>query len=99
MKTAQELRDLNPDIVVEAVLAEFDNAAIRAAQAGSTRMRLSGVLSAGGVTPDEIYKYVCGGTSTVVLQKVLDRFIEAGYTVETYYNESQFVDADIIVSW
>jgi hypothetical protein len=100
MKTAQQMRNLMPESVVEAILTEFEKEAIDAAKRGATSLRLYGVIHRAGCSAShEIHQYVYKKNPTDLMKKVESRLVEAGYKITAFYEQRQFVDMDIIVSW
>lgn len=100
MRDAQQMRALMPEVVVNNILNEFEKKATDAAKRGATEIRMYGVIdSAGWPASHEIHQFVYEQKPTELMQKVVARLKEAGYSVMSHYSESQFVDMDIIVSW
>ena len=100
MRTAQEMRNLMPESVVEAILAEFEKSAVDAAKNSRNSVRLYGVIDrAGWPASHEVHQYVYEKKPTDLMKRVESRLVEAGYKVTAFYEERQFVDMDIVVSW
>jgi hypothetical protein len=100
MRTAQQMKNLMPESVVEAILTEFEKSAVDAAKRGANSVRLYGIIDrAGWPASHEIHQYVYEKKPTDLMKKVESRLIESGYKVKALYQELQFVDMDIIVSW
>ena len=100
MRTAQQMRTLLPTAVMDNILSEFDKQAADAAKRGATSIRLYSVIDqAGWPASHEIHQYVYEKKPTELMKKVQAKLEEAGYAVTAFYEERQFVDMDIIVSW
>ena len=100
MRDAQQMRSLMPESVVNHILTEFEKRAAEAAKQGQTSIRMYGVIEgAGWPASHEIHQYVYERKPTDLMKKVQARLEEAGYKVSPLYEERQFVDMDIIVSW
>lgn len=100
MRDAQGMRALMPEAVVNNILTEFEKRASEAAKRGNTSIRMYQVLEgAGWPASHEIHQYVYERKPTNLMKKVQAKLEEAGYKVAPFYEERQFVDMDIIVSW
>ena len=100
MRTAQQMRALSPEIVVDNILSEFEKTAVEASKSGRTSIRLYQIIErAGGSASNEVHMYVYERKPSDLMKKVEARLVEAGYKVSALYEERQFVDMDIVVSW
>lgn len=98
MLTAEEARKLMPKNKIAVLLEEVLNGIRAAAEMDKHECRLSGLLS----DKDRfewIRQYVYVGKNDGVAGKLIKELHDLGYKVRTLYEERQFVDMDIIVSW
>lgn len=95
MITAADLRKLMP-LNETHICQEIENHVIQRAQQGYTHARIDALLG------DDLIRAYFGVKDTPehrLVDRILNRLEEAGYTVSEIYVAGQFVDAGICVSW
>lgn len=93
--TAKEARELAQLDKTEEILAKIYERIREAATRGDTSIRFAGNANEMGV-----YQFVGGKQpGTPLGRRVVDRLRADGYKVTTYYEELQFVDLGLVISW
>ena len=97
MKTAAEMRATNPKFTAQNVLTELEKSIEFANRHGQLEIR----LSCATVHPDR-FQWIGDWTNSVnspIVEDIIRQLRDAGYKVTEFYEERQFVDIDIIISW
>lgn len=97
MKTAAEMRALNPKFTVQNVLAEIEKSIEAVNQQGQLEIRLT-VATTHADRFDWTRDWITG-TDRPMIESIVGELRAAGYKVTELYEERQFVDMDIIISW
>lgn len=97
MKTAAEMRATNPKFTVKNVLKEIEAAIERVNSGGTTNTR----FTTSTTHPDRfdwirLWTY---GEDCIPLDSIVLELRRAGYTVTSWYEDNQFTDMDIMISW
>lgn len=102
MKTAAEMRALNPKFITDAILKEVENKIEEMARTGQTSLRFSIATSHPNrfkMINNWVYAPVVDSPEGVMMASIVRELEAAGYTVKAHYEDRQFVDIDIIISW
>lgn len=97
MKTAAEMRASNPTNVVNKVLLELEEHIEVINRNGGTETRFSAACD----HPDRftwVQEWVNSNDCSMI-EAIIGELRIAGYRVTELYEEKQFVDIDIIISW
>lgn len=97
MKTAAEMRALNPKYAAKAIIDELERSILFATRQGWTEVRLSRAI-----THSERFSWIQSWINDIdcpMVESIIGELREAGYKVSDFYEEKQFVDMDIIISW
>lgn len=97
MKTAAEMRATNPKFLVQNTIDEIEKAIMFANRQGWTEIRL-----ANACTHPDRFSWVKDWTSCIdnkTIESIVLVLRDLGYKVTVLYEEKQFVDMDIIISW
>lgn len=97
MKTAAEMRALNPKYAAVNILTELEKSILFATRQGWTEVRLSSAIT----HPDR-FTWIQSWINSLdcpIVENIITELRDAGYKVDPFYEERQFVDMDIIISW
>ena len=98
MLTAKEAKELMPSNLITTILKEVELAIAEAAKKDLKSLRFSSAT-----TREErfawIREYVYKKSKVTPLNKVIEILGAHGFVCKTLYEERQFVDMDVIITW